>query len=338
MNDVERLKSYYSFDDDVLGMVQGAIDRQSGYSFKELAEKYGISSGPEHSYISEKPIELVTFRPQTDYDERFARVLHGPHGMTTWSMVTRAMRLFEADSSSQLILLGNPSFIGNHYNLLTLKESAKVWTGDLSPTVEPHLRYLESIGVNRAHQIGFSWGADKAAEASGSSAIEHGIEVTKGIFMEPVSVVDRGMLKLGLDFQRAGAELKRYQTASDMPKVDDKVNSSFEDILDFVRWFGGLSRASNLAITHVLAHRNFSDRAIRALSSQPELKATVTVAWGTQSELLPGPEILKEVEAIKSARYNYASRVGTMLLEGMHHAGGDDIDLHTAIVLESSRL
>lgn len=334
MSNVERLVEYYPFSDHVLGMVEGAIERQSGLSFRQLADRYDIADGPEPIRVSPKPIEILRFKPKQDYDERHARILHTQYAIPVWSMATHAMRLFEADPSTQLIMVGNAAAIGNRYNRLSAADVLKVWRGDLKPIVRPHLEYLASIGVTSVDQIGFSWGADKAAEASGPEAREYGIGVSKGVYIEPVSVVNRSAWRLLQDFRSAEPELNRYMQASDMPAIDDRSKSALGETMEFLRYVGGMARLSNWAIDHVLSQKSFSSRAIKVLNGHPDQKTTITIAWGSHSELVPGPAIMDEISIIHKVSQDNAKRVGTILLRGMHHAGGDDIDLHAAIVLQ----
>lgn len=92
----------------------------------------------------------------------------------------------------------------------------------------------------------------------------------------------------------------------------------------------GLFRASNAAIGNALAHDGFATRVRDALSTHPELK--VTVAWGTVSELVPNDTVEDALDSLRNLDPQIGSRVSRMALEGMHHAGADDIDLHVAMV------
>ena len=95
-----------------------------------------------------------------------------------------------------------------------------------------------------------------------------------------------------------------------------------------LRYAGGLMRLSNLAILRALSRGDFADRAAQVLHGNPRARATI--AWGTKSEFV-------SEQAMQWLVARLGNRVGALALTGMHHAGGNDIDLHAAIMLQGLR-
>lgn len=148
MRDLENLRQYYPFDYAVLEAVEKSIGEQQGASFSELADRYGVSGGPIHPIVSYgRPIEVLPFIPDTDYDSSHARIYRTPMAMSVSEMAPRAMRLFAADPTTQLIVVGNSAALGNSYNRLSLADCLKVAFYDARPVARPSLEYLQRMGI-----------------------------------------------------------------------------------------------------------------------------------------------------------------------------------------------
>lgn len=335
MTSVEQLQSFYPFSADVLNRVNEVAEFQNRYSFSQLADHYGISNGPEIVPASEthKAYEVLTLRPKDDYDPEEARVYHLPVACPIDpNMTMRGLRTFEADPSKQLVMVGNPGAVGLRYGKLRFEDMHRVWSGDLTPVVDPLLSYMSKLGIKRTEELGFSYGADTAA-ASSSRAEAHDISVSQGVYMESAAAVRRGpglvgAAGLGIDFMSAADELENYVSDTNSPPLNEARELS--DV-GLTRYLLGLTRPSNICIANALAHNGFEGRVRSALARQPDMRATIV--WGTASELTDDTSMR---EVVSSLRQTFdPERVGSMAINGMHHAGGDQIDLHAAIVLQA---
>jgi len=74
----------------------------------------------------------------------------------------------------------------------------------------------------------------------------------------------------------------------------------------------------------------FAQRASAALRNQPDLR--MTVGWGSESEMCPDLTLQKMTNGLRAQHGGL--RVLSMRLQGMHHSGMDDLDLHAAMMLE----
>ncbi len=330
----ERLLSYYYFDRGVVSSVQAAAEHQNSLSFSELADKYGIANGSSSVLPdgARKPIEVLTLTPNHDYDPQKARVYHTAFGYpANENTALHVMRLFEADSSEQLIVFGNPAAVGTSTGKLTFKESFEVARHNtLRPTVDPILRYLSQIGVRETNHMGYSYGADRAATAIAYSGT-YDQSASNAVLVEPVSVVRRSLKELARAFAESGQAQKQYVEQSESKPYDEIWAE--DSWVKFAAWAGGLARISNLAIAHVMASDGFSGRASLALDSQPDL--LMTVGWGSKSEMCPDLTLQKVSNALRGK--HGTERVRSMRLQGMNHAGVDDLDLHAAMMLQGLR-
>ena len=339
----ERLHDYYEFDESIMDAVAEAAEWQNQRSFLELAEQYGLTDGPlplghyrprnqrpfEASGVSRRSLEYIELRPQTDHDETRARLLFTPMGISVdESIAMRAMRLHAAEPTERLVVVGSPAKLGNRNNILRLGDLPHVARGYLDHVVAPALRQLKNMGVKRVSTLGYSYGAETAATAA-AEAGKFDLEATHGSWAEPPAVTNRAPWQLLKDFQRSGDVLQRYVDQAESRPL----NEARELARDDVRWLGGMGRLSNIAIGAMLSRDGFERRAREALTVQPELHATL--AWGTVSEITDNDRM---ETIVADLRADFPLRVGAIAVDGMHHAGGDDIDLHAAIMLQGLRV
>lgn len=323
----ERLEGYFPFSDDIMGRIEDVAEQQHELGYEEFLDLHGITPddlkvvAPDNS----KPLEVLDLKPRTDYDETHTRVLHLPMGSgMTPNKIVRAATLFAADPTSRLIAVGNPgTHFGHGYGKVPLRDLGKVWKGDLRPTVEPSVRYLNDEGIETSDQLGFSLGADRAATASAVAAdYDHG--VLKGVFMESASVADRGLVKLTADFKKSDEHYKAYVADCDFPALKESRDQS-EGPLTYIL---ALGRLSNIAIANALSKNHFERRVTEAMEAQPEMD--VHVIWGEESELALDGAMRFTVAGLQKS---FGRRVRWTSLPERHHAMADDIYLHTAIAL-----
>lgn len=332
INIAEHLERFYPyFDGEIEQSVAAAAAAQDNLSFRELATQYGVDNGPQsvRPYGDRRVMEYYQLVPKADYDETAARVCYASMATPAdKSMAMRAIRLFAADPSAPLLVVGNPGAVGRRANRLRPIDAARVWRGQLGPAVSLSLQHLQNTGVKRAEFIGYSYGAELAASACAESC-DFGIDARSGVWMEPVSMIDRGLISLASDFIDSGAALPEYVAASDSVALDEARASADTGLS---RYVFGVLRLSNVAIAHALSRDGFSGRARLALDTQARFRATTV--WGDASELSQ-PNRLKALGNELSA--TYGRRYGALIMKGMKHAGGDDINLHAAMVLQASR-
>lgn len=339
MTTAERLQQYYEFDELIVGAISEAAEGQNQRSFIELADEYGLTDGarPIPSYVTQdkqpfdyslRKVEYIDLQPKGDHDQTRARLLFTPMGISVdQSIAMRAIRMFAAEPTERLIVVGSPARIGNNANLIRLGDIPLVCMGKLRHVVEPTLKLLSDKGVTKVDTLGYSYGANPAATAAAEAA-RFSLQANRGVWAEPTAVVRRGIPQLVADFASSGPELDNYVKAANSRPL----NEAREAANTPLAWAGGMLRLSNIAIARTLSQDSFEKRVVEALKSVPDLKTTL--AWGTSSELTDHSRM---EEIVNRLRKKFPTRVGAIALEGMHHAGGDDIDLHAAIMLQGLR-
>lgn len=336
MTTAERLQQFYDFDDDILESVSQVAHDQRNKSFAQLADQYKVAGGPRWTYpfYDERAVDYYYFGPRRGElaggDPTTVRLYHAPMATPAdTNMAMRAIRLYAADPSVPLMVVGNPAAVGLRKNRIRRQELKTVWQGNLTPLAEPVIEHLASCGVSSADFIGYSYGAE-ISPIEAATAKKYGITAKRGVWLEPSAVISRTLLQLGAAFAGTGGQ----KLTDAVARVESQALYEARQQADvgLRRWGLGLLRASNLAIAHAITTSSFVGRAERALFAQPDLQ--VTVGWGDRSELAEPTEMLRIVQQLRD---HNAPRVGSIVLRGMNHAGGDDIDLHTAMVLQGLR-
>lgn len=321
-----RLKEYYpGFDESVVDAVAEVAQKQRSNSWEHIRSEL-----PNNTVFStdDSSIELMDIVPD-NYDETW--VYHLPMGNPLADhMQLRVATLAVAKPDKRVIAIGNPSGPNQGIGKLSNRELHTVWTGDLRPTIDPVMRYLSSQHIEQSTQIGFSYGAEKAAAAS-QYAEKYDQRVAEGLFMEPIAIKQRGLLELGRDFNSTAVALEGYVKASASNPVEAAGKRAAEKSNGLVGYVLGLLRLSNIAIAHALSREGFEERVDGGLTSQEQMKAHLV--WGTESELATHGLMVKLADRIQ-AKFG-SERVSTMELAGQKHAMGDDVFLHTAIVLQN---
>lgn len=333
MNIIKRLDRYYAFDKQTLKAVQQVATWQNQLSYATLTEQYttldGWSIVPGDRYHGS--LSILTLQPQGKYNTKHARIYYTPIAAPVDANITmRMLRLFAADPSEQLIVVGNPGILGRPSGgRAKLRGLQRLWKGDLSPVVDPLLSYLQKQGIRTVDHIGFSYGAERATIAAARSAA-YGLSVKSAIWMEPVAVVNRTIWQLGKEFNAGRHRLDDYVRAANSKPLFEARHQTDASLLPVL---SALLRPSNLALEHALIHGGFESHARAAFNSQPTMRAAIV--WGTESELVPNEAVSAIIDRLQ-ADYR-SSRICSLPMQGMHHAGGDDIDLHAAMVLQAYR-
>lgn len=334
-----RLRQYKAFDDDIIERVADVAAEQNTHSFAELADRYSVADGPESiraQHYGSRRFELLHFKPKGDYDETRARILAPPLALPVDpSLTMRALRLFAADPSEQLFVLGAPTHVGNRSNLPDPCDVTGIWRGDFSPLAMPLIMHLKGHrqrkAINSIDTLGFSYGADLAVGLS-ETAASYGIETQRNVWAEPAGARVRELRKIKADTQvlaQYRTHFDRYVRDADSRPLNEALEESKVSPL---RYAAGLARLSNLAILRAISRGEFADRAERALRVNPDSRATI--AWGSASEFVEDATMESIVQGLGKAT---AMRTGKLVLESMHHAGANDIDLHAALMLQGLR-
>lgn len=323
----ERLLNYYPFDKDVVNTVAEVADRQRSVGWETIQ-----SSLPENKTFTApgyKPIELIDVIPDDDYES--VHVYHLPMANALdENMLIRISALAQALPTSRIVAFGNPGAPGQGKGKISAVEFREVWGGDVRPFIEPSLRYLSSQGIDTASQIGYSYGAERAV-TSAQYANRHDLNIPIGIFMEPVTAHARTLIELGRDFGRTAEPLDDYVKAANSEAYSQARQLAEKRGHGPIGYALGLARLSNLAVAHALAKESFQDKTNAALTSQSDLKANIV--WGSESEMLLAIK-MRHISQVLKKRFG-AQRVNALEIPGQRHAMGDDIYLHTAIVLEA---
>lgn len=326
MSEQLRLKEYcQGFDQKVLDTVADVAQLQRFSSWEQIKSEL-----PDNTVFSteDSSIELLDIVPK-DYDETW--VYHLPMGNPLADhMQLRVATLAAAKPDKRIIAIGNPSGPSQGVGKLPASSLRTVWSGNLRPTIDPVMKYLSSQQIEQATHIGFSYGAEKAAAAS-QYAEKYDQQVLSGLFMEPVAIKQRGLLELGRDFNSTAAALEGYVKASASKPVEEAGKRAAEKSHGLVGYGLGLLRMSNIAIAHALTKEGFENRVDNGLTSQAEMRAHLV--WGTESELATHGLMIELASRLQS-KFGVV-RVSTMEMVGQKHAMGDDVFLHTAMVLQN---
>lgn len=135
------------------------------------------------------------------------------------------------------------------------------------------MRLLEYNAIESTDQLGYSYGADRAAAVSATSEIQ----IDRSVLAEPASVTRRGLRRLVRDFQSTDAGYREILTKADTPLLADSRRLS-ESFLTYVL---ALARLSNIALAGALSKDGFEQRTSTALHRHPEMRAHIV--WGSES-------------------------------------------------------
>lgn len=325
LSEPERLTQYYDFDHDVVERVGEVADRMRLQTWGDISEK--LPQLKTFDSPGNKSAEVLDIRP-IEYDE--TQVYHLPMGNTLDpNMSLRIAALAEAEPNKRIIVVGNPGSPRHGKGKTKVSDFPTIWKGDLRPAIDSTLRYLDSESIDTVSHIGFSYGADRAITAA-QYANSYDQQVPQSVLMEPASVKSRNLIKLTTDFGSTASVLEGYVKSADLPATDEAIKLSAEQSHGVAGYIVGLARLSNIAIAHALARGSFEKRTDLALTAQPEMQADII--WGSESELAINGLVQNLTQRLID-KYGL-DRVRGTVLEGQKHAMGDDVFLHTALVLQ----
>lgn len=322
MNTADRLRSYYPFDDAIVETVTTVAEAQHDLTLVETLARAHIPE-PKHFRGGDKSVEVLDIIPPGGYDQTqvFHLTMAGPIDP---DRTLRAAILAAVQPATRIIMAGNPAGPGKSSGKLALHSMPSVWRGDLRPTIDPTLRYLDSQAITSATHVGGSFGADKAATAAGY-ADRYGQDVPNLVSIDPASVKRRSLLTLAKEFRSTEKHLDEYTLATDSrPYFEARSRSGGS-----LEYRLGLLRPTNLAIAHALTLDGFGKRVDTALTRQPDMRAGLL--WGVESELAIHGLMLGITAQLKD-RYS-EERVSGTPLPRHKHAMLSDPYFHAAMVL-----
>lgn len=324
MNTSEQLAGYYpNFSEDTLAKVTDAAARQSKYtSYQQYFADLGIPEELQtYTTNSGQPLQVLDIRPK-EYDPAQATVIHLPMANPLDpNQIFQIATMAEANSNTRIIATGNPSVFGYKSGVLSRYERKRMANGDFQPMAGRLNGYLDKTGIEIVNQVGYSFGADLAAEAATSDSRE----VSKIIVIEPAAVVMRSLGGLATAFSKTASSLSEYVNATDQPLFKEARKNS----VGAMAYNLGLLRATNIAVGRGLAKVGTENRLMQAMNLHS--KAEVTLAWGSESEL--AIDGLTSAIATRLNQVN-ANRLRTIRMDGHRHALANNIYLHAAIVHE----
>ncbi len=332
MENTERLSQYYKFDNTTLDVVEEIAEKLR--SFPDWNSMYSdFQSSRSHAHMHETtaspqygfPIKLIDIIP---VEAESTMIYHLPMGNSVdENMQARLMALSTALPNTRIIASSNPAHPRVKGGKLPKSDRDRVSKGIFRDTIEPILFYAHNQKIDTADQVGYSYGADKAVSTA-SLANSFDIQTPNLIPIEPASVLPRSLGKLGCDFLSSNSELKRYVKASEMPAYDDARKIASRKQGGLIGYTIGLLRLSNVAISKGIASGKFEQNLTSVIRRYPETNSTLI--WGTESELSING-IMKALSSRLDKTFG-DQRFQSMPIEGGHHAMGDDIFLHTALV------
>lgn len=326
-SEVTRLSAYHNFDAAVLEQVAAVAEAQRATNWFDARD--GLPDTKIFTPLGGKPIEVLDITPKDGYDG--VHVFHLPMGNgLDANMQLGIATIAAAEPTKRVIAAGNPGAPGQKSGRLRLRDFATVWQGDMRPTVDPLMQYLDRAGIERAMHSGGSCGADRAATAA-AVAVNYDHEVTRLVLIEPASVEQRSLPRLAQQFAGSAAPMEGY--------VDAAASQAYYEARQIanIRGHGrlgavGLFRTTNIAIARALSQDGFEGRVRAALDAHPDAPAAIW--WGTESELATDGLMRGVTQRLVDT---YGERVQATPLPGQRHALSCDIFLQAAIMLQSQR-
>lgn len=323
MSTQDRLERY-GFATPIIEVVSRFAEEQQGHDdYGATFESVGIYGLKRVIFSGYLPVDVVDIQPSAGYDPDEAMLVHlAMANPLDPNQLYQLATIAGTNPNKRIIAAANPSGLGYDSGRLTRPQRANIRAGDLRPAVEPAIKYLESQGINRVHQVGYSYGAERALTAASADAFE----TPSCVAIEPVSVIKRGLIGLGLSFASTAKELERYVGDSQTPAFEAARSES----VGATAYNIGLLRPSNIAVARGLARERTDQRAREALLTHPEL--VVYAAWGSESELAVYGVTKAIIDGLRKTFGG--DRVRERVIEGGKHALANDIHLQAAAVLE----
>jgi hypothetical protein len=322
MNTIDRLSSYGVFSPEVIERVGDTHSRlQSFGTCQDVFDYAGMPEATTYSADGFEHVSIVDILPQ-DCDPQSAIIVHLPiaNGLDANQLYMLA-GLAALSPHSRIIASGNPYINFKAGGGLNSAQRRTAASGDLTPMVEPLMRYVESKRIFHTDHFGYSLGAKKAVAAAMIQASELGVVTA----VEPANVVERRLMRLGLQFIKTGFVLDEYINANNLPTYLEARKQS----PGLIMLAAGLARPTNVAVARGLTDDKFFTNLHELLIDN--LDARALVAWGSESELCQDHIAQEETKRLREVFVG--ERLQPLRLLGGRHALGSDIPLQNAIAL-----
>lgn len=326
MSNRVQVTEYYQFAPEVVDTVGKMYERIDRYdSYGDLFQSTGAHTTktvlPSKYYPTET--QIADIRP-IDHDSEEALVVHLPMANPLdENMRYHLASLAIAHKDKRIIATANPSGPGRKFDALSRSRRSRLAGGDFRVASEGLAYFLESEGITRTYEYGYSYGVDKAL---GNIALD-ATEAQKVLLLEPASLTERSIGKLGLDFMSSDKAMQGYVEASGLPTYE----VARKDAIGPAAYAFGLGRLTNIATARAIARGDFADRFDEVMTNHVDLQAVL--AWGTKSELADHDTM--SAIALGSEAKHGSHRVEHIKLEGQKHALANHIGLQAALTLEA---
>ncbi len=318
MTTISRLFEYHDFSRPTLEAVALAADKQmAAKTYQEYFQSMGISRLTRLHYKGDKPTEVLDIRPK-DHDEKEAVFVELPMANSLDpNQIMTVATMAASNPDKRFVAFPNPSRPGRSAGRLSVKQ---IMGGSLQAETQNH--FAEEQNIETVHEVGYSLGALKSTVAT----VAANFSVTNLVNIEPV-IGKRTLSQLGKAFKSSEKQLEYYVRANHLPIYEDARKASGSD----VSYILGLLRLSNIATALALREPDFLHTVASALEVQRD--CVLHTAWGTDSELSNDARLRNDLAFLRDAFG--AARVRQTRLVGAHHALGNDIHLHAALVTQA---
>lgn len=315
----QRLGGYGVFSDETVTAVAKLAAKQATFTtYQEFFAAMGVGEPLLYRCADGSGVPVIDVSARTA-SQKGTFVIHAP--METGldeSQLYLIATLVHAFPAYRVIGFGNPSgdrLFFKEQNLTFWKRASIAFTKNQHPLVSAELEYLRTHGAKRLHQVGFSYGALKAAIES--QYLPEG-SVDSLVLIDPVAR-PRSVVRLARDFAKTYGPLGKYVNQVEL----ETYHRARGDAAQNRNHRKALLRPINRAIGFLLARTDIFKLLAAVIERHPA--ASVSVAWGVASELGDDARMLAKL----------APDIRQIRLKGLEHALANDIFLYAAIVRDS---
>ena len=316
-----RLGAYDVFSPETIAIVSEVAAEQATYKdYRSMFDKIGLKD-PE-PFLAEGycPTEVIDIRRENEAGTLFmlSSMGNGISQQKSVDIATVAM----ANPNTRIVFFPSPGSLGSRAGVLNIRQRRSAIEGCFKPATALVARFAVSRGITQIDLEGGSLGGDLVPGA----AQHMDYKVGKAIVNDPSGTDPWFFPHLVKNFLASGKTLNDYKDLTDLAVNQQAV----KDSKGWTRWFGGLVRASNIALARGIATGRHEEQVGLALMCQPGMTAHYTV--GTNSELV---DPLLYPFMIKRLQKQNPGRVFSTELEGAHHPWANDLHLHAATIVEA---
>lgn len=221
-----------------------------------------------------------------------------------------------------LIVIASPGFRGSNV-YFTSDQRQRLKDGDFEPFVSKALGTIKQRGFGRVSLLGFSQGADMALAAAIFASESH-IDAQGLAIGDPVSVEDRKVRGLLLDFNKAGK--RSLDSAVEETKLDAQKRAL--GTVDYTRFGFSAMFPNNWLFVQGMTHDTALERLIAA-RSVPTL-GNMAVGYAENSAITKPNEIERTLGSEALARYILG--IDHFMVMGADHTWGDRLSIYASLL------